>query len=70
MKLGFYRHFKGAVYEVIGVGRDTSDPTKEIVIYRSIVDSDFKAGTIWCRPLEEFNDIHPIQKVKRFVYLA
>ena len=70
MKLGFYKHFKGRVYEVIGVGRDSSDCTKQIVIYKSLINSDFPAGTIWCRGIEEFEDIHPIKKVKRFTYIG
>ncbi len=49
VKLGFYRHFKGGEYEVLGVGRLSEDNNKEMVIYKSI-----KTGYTWLRPLEMF----------------
>lgn len=47
-KPGLYQHFKGGVYEALGVARH-SDGDQELVIYRSQKD----AG-LWARPLAEF----------------
>ena len=49
LKPGLYRHFKGGDYEVIGVGRDSEDPTNELVVYRKV-----DTGERWVRPLENF----------------
>ena len=45
---GIYRHFKGHVYRVIGVGKD-ADNLEEKVVYQN-VDND----EIWIRNKEEF----------------
>ncbi len=49
LKLGVYRHFKGDLYRVLGVGRLSEDPDQEFVVYQSV-----KLGTIWLRPLDMF----------------
>lgn len=54
--LGIYRHRKGCLYEVIAIGRSSNDCHQKIVVYKSLEDSDFPAGTIWVRPLTEFNN--------------
>lgn len=66
MRLGRYRHFKGGLYEVLGVALSSDDGVTESVIYRAEKD-----GQLWSRPLAEFletvsrNDyIGP-----RFIYL-
>lgn len=49
---GIYRHFKGSLYEVLGVGYDAtkSNPyDNKLVIYRSI-----STGELWTRPYNEF----------------
>jgi hypothetical protein len=56
----FYRHFKGAVYQVLGYAKH-SETQEEMIIYKS-----FKDEVVWVRPLDMFTDIHPIHKVKRF----
>lgn len=68
MKLGIYKHCKGALYEVIAIARDSNDFKKEDVIYKSLTDSDFPAGTIWRRSKEEFVNNHR-SGAKRFEYL-
>lgn len=61
----FYRHKTGGkIYNVIGIGRLTSDPSNYVVIYRQLYDSTLKnnksvilpVGSIWVRNLFEFND--------------
>ena len=44
---GRYRHFKGNVYEVIGIARH-SETEEELVVYRS------PAGELWVRPKAMF----------------
>jgi hypothetical protein len=44
--LGLWRHYKGNVYEVIGIGTH-SETLLPMVIYRSVKRSD----EIWVRPL-------------------
>lgn len=66
MKLGKYRHFKGNLYEVIGVGKHSED-LKEYVVYRCLY-GDY---SLWIRPIEMFNeDVEYNGKiVKRFEYI-
>ena len=45
---GRYRHFKGGVYEVLFVARDSEAPKRRFVVYKSA------EGEIWARPLEMF----------------
>ena len=47
-KVGQYRHFKGGVYQVVGVARH-SETGEELVVYRH-------DGTLWVRPLGMFFD--------------
>ncbi len=49
MKLGTYRHFKGDLYEVLHVARDSENRERYWVVYRS-----HKTGEVWVRSLEMF----------------
>lgn len=49
---GTYQHYKGKLYEVIGVGKDT-ETEEAVVIYRPLYDSD---TDYWVRPLAMFCD--------------
>jgi len=46
---GYYKHFKGGVYQVLGTGLHTETKEK-LVVYIDVQDSD----VIWCRPLSMF----------------
>lgn len=48
---GRYRHFKGGLYEVIGMARH-SETGEEMVVYRALYDE----GTLWVRPAAMWND--------------
>lgn len=63
---GFYRHFKGKVYEVISVGKH-SETLEEMVVYRSSLDD----GEIWVRPLSSFTSKAVVNgvEVERFYRL-
>ncbi len=46
---GKYRHFKGGLYEVVGVAKD-SETLEEMVVYRAL----YGEGGLWVRPLAMF----------------
>lgn len=62
IKLGIYRHFKGGVYEVVGVGRH-SETLENMVIYRNC-----ESGEFWIRPAAMWNEVveYKGEMVKRF----
>lgn len=47
---GTYRHFKGNLYEVLGVAKH-SESEEEFVVYRAL----YGEGGLWVRPLAMFN---------------
>ena len=50
--LGKYRHFKGNLYELIAVARDSEDPDNFLAVYRALYGS----GEVWVRPLGMFTE--------------
>jgi hypothetical protein len=67
LKLGRYRHYKGADYEVLGLARH-SETQEELVLYRALYDD----GLLWVRPLAMFIEEVELdgQKIPRFNYLG
>lgn len=57
---GLYRHYKGGLYTVIGVGLHT-ETEQPLVLYRGV------NGRFWARPLEMWNEL--IDGRPRFVRL-
>lgn len=60
---GYYKHFKGHLCRVIGVGKHT-ETEEEFVVYKHVAD-----GKIWIRPKEMWNDTKKTpngEEVKRF----
>lgn len=51
IKLGIYKHYKGNIYEVIGIGKH-SETLEELVVYRSIKNEN----EIWLRPISMWNE--------------
>ena len=70
LKIGKYKHYKGHVYSVIGVGRD-SESLQEVVIYKGLYENEFGKNPIWVRPLKMFleNVVVNGKEVPRFEYL-
>jgi hypothetical protein len=62
---GKYQHFKGGVYEVLGVAKH-SETEEELVVYRN------SQGDLWVRPKAMFleNVTHNGRQVPRFAYLG
>lgn len=51
IRRGIYRHFKGKLYEVLGMAKH-SETCEDMVIYRACYDE----GTIWVRPAGMWNE--------------
>ena len=51
VKKGIYRHFKGNLYEVIGMAKH-SDTLEEMVVYRAL----YGEGGLWVRPASMWNE--------------
>jgi hypothetical protein len=71
LKPGKYQHFKGKMYEVVGVARH-SETMEELVVYRALYDSpEFGKNAMWVRPKKMFLEEveHQGKKVKRFRYV-
>lgn len=67
VQLGIYKHYKGGLYEVIGVGHHT-ETEEELVFYRSL----YGRFGFWARPVSMFcSEIeNKGEKVLRFSYLG
>lgn len=65
MKLGFYKHYKGNIYEVIGIAKH-SETLEELVVYKATYQKD--GENLWVRPKVMFEEIIEINgvEVKRF----
>ncbi len=72
IRLGKYRHYKGRLYEVIGVAKH-SEMLKDLVVYKPLykVDKEFE-GYLWARPLEMFLEEVEVdgKRVKRFEFIG
>ena len=53
VELGYHKHFKGRVYDVIGVGKH-SETGEEMVVYKALYDGPHGYGAIWIRPVAMF----------------
>lgn len=63
---GIYRHFKGGMYEVIGVARH-SETREDMVVYRAL----YGERGLWVRPAAMWNEIveHDGVIQPRFAYV-
>jgi len=52
VEVGYYRHFKGNVYEVIATAKH-SETEEEMVVYKS----QTKDQGIWVRPMSMWNEV-------------
>ena len=65
---GKYKHYKGKLYEVIGVARH-SETLEELIVYRALYFSnEFGLNAIWVRPKYMFFSkvMHEGKDIPRF----
>lgn len=65
MQNGLYKHYKGKLYEVLGVARH-SETLEELVVYKATYQPE--GENLWVRPLAMFKEtiiINGVEK-KRF----
>jgi hypothetical protein len=67
IKTGKYRHFKGNMYEVIGVAKH-SETLEEMVVYRAL----YGEGGLWVRPAKMWNETieRDGKSFRRFEYIG
>lgn len=68
---GFYQHFKGKKYKVLGIARH-SETLEEMVVYRAMYESkEFGRNALWVRPAKMFKEKirHEGKIVPRFKFL-
>ncbi len=65
MELGLYRHYKGQLYDVIGVANH-SETLEQLVVYKATYQEE--GNNLWVRPLTMFLETVMIDGVakKRF----
>ena len=66
INLGKYRHYKGNLYEVIGVAKH-SETLELMVVYKAL----YGENEIWVRPAYMWNEEVNVggQTLKRFTYI-
>ncbi len=65
MKLGLYKHYKGALCEVIGLAHH-SETLEEMIVYRHLGDSpEFGKDALWVRPKKMFEETVIIDGVEK-----
>lgn len=70
IKKGWYKHFKGEVYQILGIAKHT-ETEEEFVLYIHITDSN--PDGFWVRPVDMFlgyKELEDGTKVKRFEYVG
>lgn len=72
IKLGTYKHYKGKLYTLIGIGRHT-ETMEELVVYQGQYTSEeFGDNPIWVRPRAMFFDTVKVEgkEIPRFEFVA
>jgi hypothetical protein len=71
IKLGKYKHYKGKLYEVIGIAHH-SETLEKLVVYKALYHSEeFGDGALWVRPLKMFLETVNIdgKEIPRFEFI-
>jgi hypothetical protein len=72
LKQGKYQHYKGGLYEVIGIAHH-SETLEELVVYKALYHSpEFGINSLWVRPKVMFleNVFVDGKEVPRFKFLG
>lgn len=62
MELGLYKHYKGNIYEVIGVAKH-SETLEGMVVYKATYQKE--GENLWVRPLKMFLETVTIEGVEK-----
>ncbi len=71
IKLGKYKHYKGKMYEVIGLATH-SETLEELVVYKMLYNKGkYKKGSLWVRPRKMFFEKVNVggKQVQRFKFV-
>lgn len=74
VKLGKYKHYKGKIYEAIGVVKH-SETLEELVVYRALYgppNGEAGENELWARPLKMFLEEVEIdgKRIPRFEFIG
>jgi hypothetical protein len=69
LRIGKYKHYKGNLYEVLGVAKH-SETLEELVVYKALYQPE--GENLWVRPLAMFTESVEINgtTVERFAFIA
>lgn len=70
IKNGLYKHYKGNMYQVIGVARH-SETKEELVIYKALYTTEYGENSLWVRPKTMFTELIIVENktIPRFLYI-
>ncbi len=70
VKLGKYKHYKGATGIVLGIARH-SETLEELVVYQHLGESEFGKDALWVRPKKMFLECVSFEgkEVQRFEFV-
>lgn len=65
LKLGLYKHYKGKIYEVVGIAKH-SETLEDMVVYKATYQPE--GVNLWVRPLAMFMETIVVEgiELKRF----
>jgi hypothetical protein len=71
LKPGKYQHYKGKMYEVVGVAHH-SETLEEVVVYKALYETKFGRDSLWVRPKAMFMEQVTVdgQNVPRFKFIG
>jgi hypothetical protein len=71
IQTGKYQHYKGQLYEVIGLVRH-SESLEELVLYKALYETEFGKDSLWVRPKAMFFEKLTIkgEEVERFKLIS
>ena len=71
LKPGRYKHYKGNLYEVIGLAHH-SETMEELVVYKALYETSFGKDSLWIRPKSMFMEkiIVDGHEKERFKYVG
>ncbi len=71
LKPGQYQHYKGKMYEVVGVAHH-SETLEEVVVYKALYETKFGRDSLWVRPKAMFMEQVTVngQIVPRFKFIS